>query len=61
MSRTPAFTYEIKKHGNRPQEVLVNFEGQITTFKFGAHVSKRRIYEMLPKLVMDFAKKRRSA
>ncbi|WP_404459465.1 hypothetical protein [Sutcliffiella horikoshii] len=54
MSGIPAFTYEIIKNGKQPQKVEVLYKGELQTFSFGPDVSKRRIVEMLPRLVMDF-------
>lgn len=59
MSGTPAFTFEIKRNGRKPQEVIVNQNGQVKSFLFGPDVSKRQITEMLPRLLMDFRSKRR--
>lgn len=59
MSGQPALTYEIKRSGNRPQEVTVTHEGKTQVFKFGPHVPERKVIEMLPRLVMDFRTRRR--
>lgn len=61
MSGTPAFTYEIIRNGNRPQQVEVNQDGKVSTFLFGPHVTQRKIAEALPRLLMDFRSKRRTA
>lgn len=62
MSRTPAFDYEIINAGTyrQPQIARVFFDdGTTREFKFGPHVSRRQIVEMLPRIVMDTADNRR--
>ena len=64
MSRTPAFKYELINASTyrQPQIARVYFDdGTTREFKFGHHVSKRRIVEMLPRIVMDQVKRRVSA
>jgi hypothetical protein len=61
MSRTPAFTYEIVQpmDTRKPQIARVYFDdGSTQDFQFGHYTTGRRISEMLPRMVMDFAKGR---
>ncbi|KMJ59395.1 hypothetical protein AB685_00445 [Bacillus sp. LL01] len=60
MSGTPAFSYEIIRNGKQPQKVEVLHKGELKTFLFGTDVSKRRIVEMLPRLILDFRIKGRA-
>ncbi|MDK7669288.1 hypothetical protein [Cytobacillus oceanisediminis] len=61
MSGTPALSYKINRAGNRPQEVIVDHNGEVKTFLFGPHVSERKIVEMIPRLVLDFRTRRKKA
>jgi hypothetical protein len=61
MSRTPAYSYEIIQPMDlrKPQIARVSFgDGSTKDFHFGHYTTGRRISEMLPKMVMDFAKGR---
>lgn len=54
MSGERAFSYSIKRAGNRPQEVTVLIDGESPRqFLFGPHVSERYISFQLPRLIMD--------
>jgi hypothetical protein len=60
MSGQPAFSYSIKKAGNRPQEVTVLMEGESPRqFLFGPHVTEKYIALQLPRLIMDSKFKRK--
>ncbi|MEW4328233.1 hypothetical protein Q0N12_16400 [Rossellomorea marisflavi] len=58
MSGVPAYEFTLKRNG-KLQEAVVNYGDQVFTFTFGAYVSAKRISELLPRLVMDNAKKSR--
>lgn len=60
MSGEKAFSYSIKRAGNRPQEVTVLIDGESPRqFLFGPHVSEKYIAFQLPRLIMDSKLKRR--
>jgi hypothetical protein len=61
MSRTPAFKYEVIQSFDtrKPQIARVYFDdGSTQDFQFGHYVTGSRISELLPKLIMDFIKKK---
>ena len=59
MSGEKAFSYSIKRAGNRPQEVTVLIDGESPRqFLFGPHVSEKYIAFQLPRLIMDSKFKR---
>lgn len=53
MSGQPMYTFEIKRDGRKPIEVIVNEDGQSSVYLFGCYVSDRLIDEMLPRVVAD--------
>ena len=60
MSGEKAFSYSIKRAGNRPQEVSVLIDGESPRqFLFGPHVSEKYIALQLPRLIMDAKFKRK--
>lgn len=60
MSGEKAFSYSIKRAGNRPQEVTVLMDGESPRqFLFGPHVTEKHIALQLPRLIMDSKFKRK--
>jgi hypothetical protein len=53
MSGLPAYEFTIKRNGRLPIEVVVNEDGQVSTYLFGCWVTNRQIDKLLPRMVED--------